>query len=59
MAKQKRIFDKEKHNLQKALRIPTARKSYTLKDKTRYSRKTKHKEDNHGEDLTRNSAGNK
>ena len=43
MAKQTRIFDKEKHDLQKALRIPTTRKGQTFKDKTRYSRKVKHK----------------
>lgn len=45
MAKPKRIFDKEKHDLQKALRIPTARKGHTFKDKTKYNRRTKHKED--------------
>ena len=39
----RRIYDKEKHELQKALRIPVARKGQTFKDKTKYSRKKKHK----------------
>jgi len=41
--KKKKIYDKEKHELQKALRIPTAKKGQVFKDKTKYTRKKKHK----------------
>jgi hypothetical protein len=43
MAKEKRIYDKEKHELQKALRIPTAKRGQVFRDKTKYTRKVKHK----------------
>ena len=43
MAKEKRIYDKEKHDLQKALRIPVARRGQVFKDRTKYTRKKKHK----------------
>ena len=43
MAKQKKVYDKEKAELQKALRIPTAKRGFTFKDKKKYSRKLKHK----------------
>ena len=41
--KQKKVYDKEKAELQKALRIPTAKRGFTFKDKKKYSRKLKHK----------------
>ena len=41
--KQKKVYDKEKADLQKALRIPTAKKGFSFKDKTKYDRKEKHK----------------
>lgn len=41
--KQKKIYDKEKAELQKALRIPTAKKGFSFKNKKAYSRKLKHK----------------
>jgi hypothetical protein len=43
MAKQKRVYDKEKHELQKALRIPVAKKGQVFKDKSKYNRRKKHK----------------
>jgi hypothetical protein len=44
MAKQKKIYNKEKSDQQKALRIPTAKKGVVFKDKSKYSRKKKYKE---------------
>lgn len=41
--KQKKVYDKEKADLQKALRIPTAKRGFDFKDKKSYSRKLKHK----------------
>jgi len=41
--KPKKIYDKEKAELQKALRIPTAKRGFDFKDKKRYSRKLKYK----------------
>lgn len=41
--KQKKVYDQEKSDLQKALRIPNAKKGFTFKDKTKYNRKEKHK----------------
>lgn len=41
--KAKKVYDKEKAELQKALRIPTAKRGFTFKDKKSYSRKLKHK----------------
>lgn len=43
MAKQKQVFDKEKHEAHKVLHIPTPRKGQVFKDKTKYTRKVKHK----------------
>lgn len=43
MAKQKIILDKEKHEKHKVLRIPMARHTEWHKDKSKYSRKVKHK----------------
>ena len=42
-AKPKRIYDKEKYELKKALRIPVSKKGYSFSDKTKYNRKEKHK----------------
>jgi hypothetical protein len=41
--KQKRVFDKEKSDQKKALRIPIPPKGQDFKDKKRYTRKEKHK----------------
>ena len=41
--KQKMVFDKEKSDQKKALRIPLARKGETFKDKKKYNRKEKFK----------------
>lgn len=41
--KSKKVYDKEKHELQKALRIPVSKKGFSFKDKSKYSRKQKHK----------------
>ena len=41
--KKKKVYDKEKHELKKALRIPTAKPGIVMPDKTKYSRKEKHK----------------
>ncbi len=41
--KQKKVYDKEKHDLHKILRIPNAPKGFSFKDKSKYNRKTKHK----------------
>ena len=46
MAKQKIIFDKEKSEQKKALRIPMPKKPQVFKDKTKYNRKRKHKNEN-------------
>jgi hypothetical protein len=43
MAKAKKVYNKEKSDLQKALRIPIAKKGFLLPDKTKYNRKEKHK----------------
>lgn len=43
--KQNEVYDKEKHDLQKALRIPIAKKGFLLPDKTKYNRKEKYKKD--------------
>lgn len=41
--KQKVVFDKEKSDQKKALRIPLAPKGQSFKDKKKYDRKEKHK----------------
>ena len=41
--KKKTVVDKGKSDQKKALRIPTAPKSFTFKDKKKYNRKEKHK----------------
>jgi len=41
--KQKIIYDKEKSDQKKAIRIPFPRPVETFKDKTKYTRKKKHK----------------
>jgi hypothetical protein len=41
--KSKKVYNKEKHDLQKALRIPVAKKGFSFKDNSKYSRKEKHK----------------
>lgn len=41
--KQKKIYDKEKHELHSILHIPTAPKTIWFKDKSKYNRKEKHK----------------
>lgn len=43
MAKQKIIYNPEKANQKKALRIPMPKKGEDFKDKKRYTRKKKHK----------------
>ena len=43
MSKQKIIFNPEKSNQKKALRIPMPKKGEDFKDKKRYSRKQKHR----------------
>jgi hypothetical protein len=42
-SKSKKIYDKEKHELQKALRIPVSKKGFSYPDKSKYNRKEKHK----------------
>lgn len=41
--KMKMVFDKEKSDQKKALRIPNAPKGQVFKDKKKYNRKEKHK----------------
>ena len=43
MSKQKIIIDPEKSNQKKALRIPMPKKGEDFKDKSKYSRREKHK----------------
>ena len=43
MGKQKIIYDEEKSEQKRAIRIPIARAGETFKDKKKYTRKKKHK----------------
>lgn len=46
MAKKKIIFDEEKARQKKALRIPMPKIGLNFKDKSKYTRKKKHKNEN-------------
>ena len=50
MAKKKIILDKDKSEKKKVFRTPTARPTEWHKDKSKYSRKKKHKKDYSNED---------
>jgi hypothetical protein len=41
--KQKKVYNEKLSKQKKALRLPTPPKDYTFKDKSKYSRKVKHK----------------
>lgn len=43
MSKKKEVFDKDKSDQKKAIRIPTSKKGFDFKDKKKYTRKKKHK----------------
>lgn len=47
MAKKKIIFDKDQSEKKKVFRTPTAPATKWHKDKSKYSRKKKHKKDHH------------